>query len=59
MWKEQVLLRTAEETTAPPKGTAGDRCAHGEDIYTSMSTAPVGGGRWGCKGGDQLSLLRL
>lgn len=47
MWKEQVILRTAEETTAPPKGTD---VLTDEDIYTSTSTAPVGG--WGCKGGD-------
>lgn len=41
MWKEQVLLRTAKETMAPPKGT--EYALTTVDIYMSTSAAPAMG----------------
>lgn len=41
MWKEQVLLRTAEETLAPPKGTEWlINALTTVNIYMSTSAAP-------------------
>lgn len=44
MWKEQVLLRTAEETMAPPKGTEWlINALTTVDIYMSTSAASTMG----------------
>lgn len=43
MWKEQVLLRTAEETTAPPKGTGGPMCSRMR-IFTRRRLLHLSGG---------------
>lgn len=47
MWKEQVLLRTAEETMAPPEGTEWlINALTTVDIYMSTSAALAVGYRF-------------